>query len=154
MACYDFAKHQKTVSYTTFCNLHNSRTKYLMNLSFIDTFGSLFGKWPPKVSKKQQGFALQTHCVSRCRTTWKTLARKRFGACNEVEQNTLWNLSLINPPPFKNQNRSSKGGAGFNMSQKILDESTKPSQSFFLLKIPKIPLNLQFFPGGGGSAPR
>ena len=40
------------------------------------------------------------------------------------------------------------------MSQKFLDESTKPSQYFFDKKIQKYPLNLLFFSRGGAPPPR
>ena len=72
---YDFAKHQKSIGYTTFGSIWKSYSKYLINLSFMESFGAFFAKWlvvkmAPKSIKKALGFSLKVDDVLRlCKTS-------------------------------------------------------------------------------------
>ena len=65
MVFYDFAKHQQTVSYTTFWSLQKSWIKYLIKPVVYWYFWRPFRKTGLKSIKKALGFSLKIGCVLR-----------------------------------------------------------------------------------------
>ena len=78
MTFYDFAKHQKTFSKTTFWSLHKSCSKYLIKPDVYWSFWGPFRKKTLKTIKKALGFSLKVHDVSRLRKTSKPFSKTTF----------------------------------------------------------------------------
>ena len=72
MMFYDFAKHQKTISKTTFWSLQKGSSKYLINPVEYEDFWSSFSKIASESIKKALRFALKVDDVLRlCKSSKK-----------------------------------------------------------------------------------
>ena len=92
MTFYDFAKHQKTVSYTTFWSFRKRWTKYLIKPVVYWYFWGPFRKKALKSIKKALGFPLKVDYVLRLRKTSKTFSKTTFWSFQKS-----WTKYLIKP---------------------------------------------------------
>ena len=86
---YDSAKHQKPLVKQRFGASTKVSENTLYNLAFTATFGALFAKRDPKVSRNHWDSQEKLMAFYDTVKHKKTLVKQLFGACRQVNGNTL-----------------------------------------------------------------
>ena len=138
MTFYDFAKHQKTVSKTTFWSFQKSEAKYLIKSVAYLYFWGPFRKNLQRYRKAIRFSSKSWRRFTTSQNIKKPLVKQRFGACKKlfkIPYKTCRLLIILGPFPAK----------GPQKYQKSIRFFTKSWWRFTTLQNTKKPLATQRF---------